>query len=121
MKIKQVAVAFAGVGALALLGAALQGRAAEAKSVPTVLRAQAIELVDARGRVRAQLNVNGEQVVLRLRDAAGTVRVKLGADEAGSGLLLLDEATEPGVHLLATRNGTSLALQRGEQRRVLTP
>ena len=121
MRIQQFVSVLVGAGALVLLGAAFQGRPAEAKSVPTVLRAQAIELVDTRGRVRAQLNVSGGQVVFRLRDAAGTVRVKLGADEAGSGLLMLDEATEPGLHLLATRNGTSLALQRGEQRRVLTP
>lgn len=121
MRVQQLAVALVAVGALALLGAALQGRPAEAKGVPTVLRAQAIELVDTSGRVRAQLNVQNGQVVFRLRDADGTVRVKLGADEAGSGLLLLDEATEPGVQLLATRNGTSLALQRAGQRRVLTP
>jgi hypothetical protein len=87
-----------------------------------VLRAQAIELVDGRGRVRMRLNVEpGGQVVFRLRDQAGRVRVKLGADEAGSGLVLMNETSEPGVHVLATRTATSLALVRGEARRELTP
>jgi hypothetical protein len=87
-----------------------------------VLRAQAIELVDSSGRVRAQLNVSPDgEVVFRLRDATGAVRAKLGASEAGSGLVLLNHATQPAVHVLATRAGTSLALQRGGKRRVLRP
>lgn len=32
----------------------------EARAVPTVLRGKAIELVDRRGRVRAQLNVSSD-------------------------------------------------------------
>lgn len=109
--------------ALAVLGGlVLRDRPAEAKAVPGVLRAQAIELVDRQGRVRARLNIEpGGQVVFRLRDATGRVRVKLGADEAGSGLVLMNETSEPGVHVLATRTTTSLALQRGELRRELTP
>jgi hypothetical protein len=68
-------------------------------------------LVDDSGQVRAQLNVeaNGE-AVLRLRDATGTIRVKLGTSAEGAGLVLLDEATKPGVHLLTKRSGTSLTL-----------
>ena len=95
---------------------------AEARAVPAVLRGKAIELVDRRGRVRAQLNVSADgEVIFRLRDENGTIRAKLGADENGSGLLLIDDRTEPGVHLLAKRAGTSVTLQRGDQRRVLTP
>lgn len=62
------------------------------------------------------------EVVFRLRDAAGEVRVKMGAARDGSGLLLLDGATEPGVHLLAKSTGASLTLgnTRG-RRRVITP
>ena len=52
---------------------------------------------------------NGE-VVFRLRDEKGTVRVKMGASEEGSGLLLINHLTEPGVHILADQNGTSLTL-----------
>jgi hypothetical protein len=95
---------------------------ADAKAVPAVLRGKAIELLDRRGRVRAQLNVSPDgEVIFRLRDENGTIRAKFGADETGSGLLLLDDRTEPGVHMLAKRTGTSVTLQRGDQRRVLTP
>ena len=120
MTITRPTLVLAGIAAVAAAGL-LHDASAEARA-PSVLRAQTIELVDGRGRVRAQLKVEpGGQVVFRLRDAAGQVRVKLGADEAGSGLVLMNETSEPGVHVLATRTGTSLALQRGEQRRVVTP
>jgi hypothetical protein len=116
------AVAPIGIGLLLVLGMLLHERPAQAEAVPAVLRAQAIELVDSRGRVRAQLNVTPDgEAVFRLRDANGVIRVKLGADEAGSGLLLANERAEPGVHILATRTRTSLTLQRGGQRRVLRP
>jgi hypothetical protein len=115
----------AGTAAVALLlfGALLYERShASTQAAPAVVRAEAIELVDQQGRVRAQLNVSPDgQVVFRLRDEQGTVRVKLGADENGSGLLLLDATTNPGVHALATRARTGLTLQRGAKRRVLRP
>lgn len=94
-----------------------------AASDPETVRARAIELVDQQGRVRAQLNVepNGE-AVFRLRDAKGEIRVKLGADGAGSGLILLDGATEPRIHMLAKDHGISMTLtNKGGQRRVITP
>ena len=122
MKIHRLAVAFLSIGLLLLLGVLLHERPADAETVPAVLRAQAIELVDSRGQVRAQLNVesNGE-VVFRLRDTNGTIRVKLGASETGSGLLLANERTEVGVQILAQRTATSLTLQRGGRHRVLRP
>jgi hypothetical protein len=121
MRIDRLAVVLAATAAAVSVGVAVRDDAAAARA-PAVLRAQTIELVDGRGRVRAQLKVEpGGQVVFRLRDAAGRVRVKLGADEAGSGLVLMNETSEPGVHVLATRTATSLALQRGDVRRVLTP
>jgi hypothetical protein len=122
MKTQRLVLSVAAVGMLVLLGFLLHERPAAAQAAPTVLRAQAIELVDSRGRVRAQLGVesNGE-VVFRLRDANGTIRVKLGASEDGSGLLLANEATEPGVHILAKRTDTFLTVQRGERRQVIRP
>jgi len=45
-----------------------------------------------------------------MSDATGTIRVKLGAGEDGSGLVLLNDATNPGLHALAKKNGTSLTL-----------
>ena len=96
--------------------------AAVAPAIPEVLRAGAIELVDGRGKVRAQLLVEESgEVVFRLRDANGVIRVKIGAAEDGSGLLLLDENTEPGVQLLAKEDGTSLVLSDAGARRVFSP
>src|ERR687898_1120040 len=118
MTIQRLVLVLAGIAAVVAAGFLHDG-SAEAKA-PAVLRAQAIELVDGRGRVRAQLKVEpGGQVVFRLRDRNGVIRTKLGADEAGSGLLLLDEQTEPGIHLVASRNGTTATLRRGEKRLVL--
>jgi hypothetical protein len=50
-------------------------------------------------------------VVFRLLDQDGTIRVKLGAAREGSGLLLANDATEPGVHILADSTGSSLKLR----------
>ena len=81
------------------------------QDVVPVLRAKAIELVDDNGVVRAQLiaSVEGE-TLLRMRDAKGEVRVKLGAGEDGSGLMLADQSTEPGLHILAKRGTTTVSL-----------
>ena len=93
------------------------------ESVPPVIKARAIELVDELGNVRAQLNVEpGGEAVFRLRDANGTIRVKIGASENGSGLLMLDESTEPAVHLLAKNTGGSVTLTGKEgKKKVIEP
>ena len=112
------------LAAICLLSVAvlLVDRPAGAERVPSVLRARAIEIVDGRGQVRAQIKIErNREVVFRLRDRDGNVRVKLGANRTGSGLLLLNEATEPGVQALAGTTGTSLSLQRGEERNLLVP
>lgn len=122
MKSQALPAVLVGLVILLLLGVALDERPAEASAVPPVLRARMFEVVDARGVRRASLKVERNGAVLfRLFDEAGTIRVKLGAGRDGSGLLLADETTEPGVHLLATGHGTWVAVQRGEQRRELTP
>lgn len=121
MKIGRFA-AIAILGILLALDILLRDAPADAQAMPDVLRARAIELVDARGRVRGQLNVESTgEVVFRLRDSTGTIRVKLGASEDGSGLLLANESTEPGVHILATRNRTSVTVKRGERSQVIAP
>jgi hypothetical protein len=90
---------------------------------PQVLRGSALELVDERGRIRARVNVEPEgNVVLRLVDEQGRIRVKLGAGKEGSGLLLANDATEPGVHLLATGKGSSVrVVNRDGRERLITP
>jgi hypothetical protein len=97
--------------------------AQDAGEIPAVLRARLIELVDERGLTRAQLKVESDgEAVLRMRDAKGTIRVKLGASEDGSGLLLIDDRTEPGVQILAKRAGTTVTLaEKGKEARVLKP
>ena len=83
-----------------LVGSLLMG----AKADPPTVRARALELVDERGTVRGQWTVEpGGEVVLRLRDEQGDIRVKLGASADGSGLVLLDETTAPGVQVVARR------------------
>src|SRR5687767_1747091 len=90
---------------------------------PRVLRGSALELVDQRGTVRARLDVEPEGgVVLRLLDQTGTIRVKLAADRDGSGLLLANDATEPGVHLLARPEGSTVRVVNKDGReRVIAP
>lgn len=101
-----------------------------AQEVVPILRGRALELVDRGGQVRSRLTVEPDgEVVFRLIDRNGTIRVKLGASEGGSGLLLLDEATEPAVHVIARRAGTperptttSVTLRGSDgQQRVIRP
>jgi hypothetical protein len=83
-----------------LFGSLLMGAKADS---PTV-RARALELIDERGTVRGQWTVESSgEVVLRLRDEQGAIRVKVGAGAGGSGLVLLDETTAPGVQIIARR------------------
>jgi hypothetical protein len=106
-----------------------QRQSSAAQHIAPVLRARTLELVDERGRVRSRLNVEeGGEVVFRLFDQTGTIRVKLGAGSGGSGLVLNDETTEPGVHIVARRapvpdrKTTSITLTgAGERQRVITP
>lgn len=83
-------------------------RTVAAQSDDSVLRVRGLELLDASGQIRAQIAVEPDgEAVFRIRDSAGTIRVKLGAGDNGSGLLLLDETTEPGVQIIARRLATS--------------
>jgi len=120
METLRVLIGLTGINVV--LVAVLLARASGGSDLETV-RARAIELVDQHGQVRAQLNVesNGE-AVFRLRDPKGQIRVKIGAGADGSGLLLLDGSTEPGIHIQAKSTGTSMVLSnKGGQRRVITP
>jgi hypothetical protein len=93
------------------------------KVAPSVVRAQAIELVDAEGNVRGQLYLGADGGGnLRLRAPNGEVRVKLGATNDGSGLLLLDQTTEPALLLAAKAADTKLTLKsKDRQPKILQP
>ncbi len=85
----------------------VQGRPDQPDTIAPVLRGRALELVDDRGRVRAEIKVlpaqptfkmpDGttgypEAVQLRLIDSEGGPNVKLVATEDGSGLVLGGES-----------------------------
>lgn len=116
----------AGLSALnlaVLAGAAIQARPGGAEGAGDILRGRALELVDERGKTRARINVEpGGEVVFRLLDQQGTIRVKLGAGTDGSGLLLANDATEPGVHILAKAEGSSVrVVNKDGSERVIAP
>ncbi|MFN8353728.1 MAG: hypothetical protein U0Y10_04765 [Spirosomataceae bacterium] len=72
---------------------------------------QEFELVDKNGQVRANIIAYPEgEVVLRLKDSKGNVRVKLGANDDGSGLVLLNNSTDVGIHALAKDKGSSVSV-----------
>jgi hypothetical protein len=123
MKMNRLAVVLTAINFVLLIFVLAQSGANATQTAPQTLRARAIELVDDNRQVRAQLNVEpNSEVVFRLRDAKGTIRVKLGASEDGSGLVLLDDATEPRVHALAKRSGVSLTLTgKDGAKRVIEP
>lgn len=123
MSTVRIAVLLTAINLALLLASLTQARSTSSQAGAPVLRGGALELVDERGQIRARLNVepNGE-VVFRLLDDRGTIRVKLGAGEDGSGLLLANDATEPGVHILAKAAGSSLKLANKDGReRIITP
>jgi hypothetical protein len=112
MNSNRLAIALTVINLILLIIVIAQSRMIANQTIPEVLRVRALELVDENGRVRAQLNIdetNGE-VIFRLRDEKEAIRVKLGASEEGSGLLLINDLTEPGVHLLANQDDTSLTI-----------
>lgn len=95
-----------------LFGFLASSRLTAAPAVEPVVRTGMLELVDQNATVRALLKVEASgEVVFRLTDQAGNIRVKLGAGADGSGLVLLNDATEPGIHMLATATSTRVTLK----------
>jgi hypothetical protein len=106
-------------------------------TVVPVLRGRALELVDERGRVRAEIKVlpadptvkmpDGttgypETVLLRLIDSEGAPNVKIAATENGSGISLGGESNPTHVQVLARGTNTSLTLVNQDGRKqVITP
>jgi hypothetical protein len=130
MQTQRIGIALTIVNLLLFIAAQTRSVTAETAAAP-VLRGRALELTDAGGQVRTRIDVDETtgEVVLRLLDRHGTIRVKLGAGEDGSGLVLLDGATEPGVHIVSRRTATaerptttSITLRGSAgQQRVITP
>ncbi len=114
-----------------------QVRPATAQGVTPVLRGRALELVDDRGRVRAEIKVlpaqptlkmpDGttgypETVLLRLINSKGGPNVKLVATEDGSGLVLGGESNPTHVQILARGASPFLKLvNKDGQQQVIKP
>ncbi|MCI0407499.1 MAG: hypothetical protein L0191_02860 [Acidobacteria bacterium] len=112
---------------------ALQTRAAD--PVPDVIRAHALEIVDAQGRFGRASRLLPEDpkvlwkgkpypetVLLRLITADGRPNVKLGAGKSGSGLLIAGESDPTYVQVLAEGAEPRVKLSGGDGReRVIEP
>jgi hypothetical protein len=125
MKIQRLLVALTAVN-LGLFGyQVIQPRLAVAstREIPGVLRGRALEIVDARGRIRASISVLPEDpkvlwkgkpypetTLLRLMSPDGRPNVKLGASHLGSGLLIGGEADPRYVQIRAEGGETTLKL-----------
>jgi hypothetical protein len=115
---------------LVLLVFQVIGRPVTAQNVAPVLRARALEIVDAQGRVRATLNVlppapmaDGttypETVLLRLINARGKPLVKLGASDRSAGLGLLGNSDETQALIEAAGAGTEVKLTNADGRQQI--
>jgi hypothetical protein len=103
--------------------------------VPAVLRGRALEIVDARGRVRASLEVLPEDpkvtwkgkpypetVLLRLMSPEGRANVKLGASQRGAGLLIGGESNPTYIQVLAEGGESTLKLiNKDSTERLIKP
>lgn len=99
---------------------------AQSQAQPPVqdhVRARVIDLVNARGELRAQIYVqeNGGGGI-RIYNGKGEIRSKYGAlNDGGAGILLMDESTNPTVQLKSTANAAQLKLIGPEGERLITP
>jgi hypothetical protein len=109
MKLQPLTLSLTAINLALLLLLLTQLASTNAQTDASVLRGRALELVDEQGKVRSRINVEAsDEVVLRLLDKNGTIRVKLAASSDGSGLVMLDGETEPGVQILARRSGNAV-------------
>jgi hypothetical protein len=115
MKIQRLAIALTVINLALLIFLLTQFRRANAEQIAPVLRGRALEIVDAKGRVRASISVREpvtmdskfypETVLLRLTDPKSGPVVKLTASENGSALGLSDDANG-GVQIFARDTGS---------------
>ena len=118
-----------------LLAQLIDVRPGLAADIPGVIRGRALEIVDARGRVRASLSVLPEDpkvkwkgkpypetVLLRLITADGRPNVKLGASKSGAGLLIGGESDPTYIQVLAEGGETTVKMiNKNATERVIKP
>lgn len=125
-----------GLNLLLLLLTVSQTRAGTSAGVAPVLRGRALEIVDAKGRIRATITVmpadpkfkmpDGstgypETVLLRLITSEGRPNVKIGASEDGSGAGFGGEDDPTYVQILSQGDNTSLKLTEKGRERLIEP
>jgi|SRR6478609_2980524 len=97
-------------------------RPAPDQNVLPIVRTQQFELVDKNGKVRASIKIEDSgETVFRLMDEDQTIRVKIGGSKEGSGLVMLNNETNPGVHVLAKKDKTSFTItdQKGNKKELI--
>ena len=114
MKTQRVAIGLTVVNLGLLIFLLSQISHSSAQDVAPVLRGRGLEIVDAQGRVRAEILVHGpetvggktypETVLFRMATAQRAPLMKLTVSEEGSALGLSDDSQPGGVELRANRN-----------------
>src|SRR2546422_3493373 len=139
MRIQGIAIACTVINLLILIPAmSLIGSPATTQTVP-MLRGRGLEIVDDRGKVRAQIIVlpadtaaktargqnYPETVLLRLIDPNGRPGVKIGTSVDGSGMSLAGDSERRdwnGVQILAESAGTSVKLtNKNGRKQIIAP
>lgn len=115
MKTQRLAVGLTVINLMLMIFLLTQFRRADAEQIAPVLRGRALEIVDAKGRVRASISVREpvtmdskfypETVLLRLTDPKSGPVVKLTASENASALGLSDDSNG-GVQIFAGDTGS---------------
>jgi hypothetical protein len=115
MKTQRLAIGLMVINLVLLLFLLAQIHRASAQEVAPMLRGRALQIVDAQGRVRAEIIVHGpekvgskvypETVLFRMADPKSGPVVKLTASENGSALGLSDDS-QGGVQLYARDTGS---------------
>jgi hypothetical protein len=137
MTTQRIAIGLTVLNILILACIAFGPLAAASAEVAPVLRGRALEIVDERGRVRAEIRVfpadpsvkmpDGttgypETVLLRLIDSEGAPNVKIAATEDGSAVSLGGESNPTDIQLLARGASTSVKLVNKDGRQqVMKP
>ena len=122
MKAQRLLILLVLVNLALLIFTLAQMRSAGAESVPSVVRARALEIVDDRGRVRASLSVlpaktepNGETyaetVLFRLITERGRPSVKIGASEQAAGISLAGPSNTKQTYVILEAKGTATSLR----------
>src|SRR5438477_12051289 len=107
MRVYRLLLALTVLNLLLLVFLLAQMRPAIAQEIAPVLRGRALEIVDEKGTVRADIKIdhNPEVVILHMSDPNGLIRVKLDASSDGSGFMLANNSQQPGIHMLAKGTG----------------